>query len=692
MWLAFATGKTHTLNGISGSFNGTEYVYQPSHNPDESKGIALLLHGCSRSSHNFWTKSEYCVDCIGASVQEKITEVVVSMNFFSIAVSSVDRVTGCWSPQDFSPMDKIIPYIYNSLLPHQKDRRLPLYLICSSSGAKFASAYIPTAQKAGIKIDGLVLMNVPVYGIRGKVPNDFPLVAHINMANSPNAPQHIPGLYKNAREWEGFKICNETTYHHKEYIPGPKKVTLALMSQFVTEIPNTVPDHQKFIDYMISAKFMSKDGYLYKDPRKSNGWRKLTLTRFPQLRKQDVGGNSRIGDLLDLAFAGHMHTHEYVDDALAWMLKLQSMTSPQSPNVREIAKNEISRNILRDRKIFKNINSNGEAHVRKKPFLCVTFVRAFDSVDYSIALNNSKHVPCDWAFVIYSDDVPYGAERIAPICSMDTPKGDGSGDSLGRVVYCKRSVYSVSDITYIKNATRKTIRTADVIPTIVKPVMYIQLASIIQKYERIIIADSDISFINFDFSVAARVWSQAYTQPPMIVHPLLSTGSWGGNLKSLWVKEDIDAIMAACLSQQVAFFDSSFLHWYITRVMTHTTVYHLVHSSACGLDNGWCAAAKWYGEAVAGYSNFEVPCAILTNSSNVVHHLNTKSLGFHKSRDDSKKSAQRSCNSVKSAFEKTFPEFKSIHPDAKCASVKYLKASGTAVTLSKISTSKVQTN
>ncbi|KAL9184771.1 hypothetical protein ACHAXT_012741 [Thalassiosira profunda] len=60
------------------------------------KGVALLLHGCSHSAFKFFSPSPACPDCVGLSEELRIVRLVLARGYFPLAVSSFDRMRGCW--------------------------------------------------------------------------------------------------------------------------------------------------------------------------------------------------------------------------------------------------------------------------------------------------------------------------------------------------------------------------------------------------------------------------------------------------------------------------------------------------------------------------------------------------------------------------------------------------------------------
>ena len=69
-------------------------MYQPS----SSKGIVLLLHACTHSALKFFSSSpSTCPNCVGLSEELRIVRLVIASGYIPVAISSIDRKSGCWS-------------------------------------------------------------------------------------------------------------------------------------------------------------------------------------------------------------------------------------------------------------------------------------------------------------------------------------------------------------------------------------------------------------------------------------------------------------------------------------------------------------------------------------------------------------------------------------------------------------------
>jgi len=67
--------------------------------PDQWKGVALLLHGCSHSAFKFFSPHpQYCPECIGLPEQVRVAKTALQRGYVTLAISSIDQRSGCWHP------------------------------------------------------------------------------------------------------------------------------------------------------------------------------------------------------------------------------------------------------------------------------------------------------------------------------------------------------------------------------------------------------------------------------------------------------------------------------------------------------------------------------------------------------------------------------------------------------------------
>jgi len=92
------------------------------------KDIVLLLHACSHSALKFFTSSPNCKSCIGLSEELRIVRLVLQYGYMPIAISSINRVNGCWSNKDIPRIETVLSY-WTERNEHQKVKHPVIYAI-----------------------------------------------------------------------------------------------------------------------------------------------------------------------------------------------------------------------------------------------------------------------------------------------------------------------------------------------------------------------------------------------------------------------------------------------------------------------------------------------------------------------------------------------------------------------------------
>lgn len=65
----------------------------------KAKGMVLLLHACTHSAFKFFSPSnDTCPNCVGLSEELRIVRLVLQKGYIPVALSCVDRKSGCWNP------------------------------------------------------------------------------------------------------------------------------------------------------------------------------------------------------------------------------------------------------------------------------------------------------------------------------------------------------------------------------------------------------------------------------------------------------------------------------------------------------------------------------------------------------------------------------------------------------------------
>jgi hypothetical protein len=259
-------------------------------------------------------------------------------------------------------------------------------------------------------------------------------------------------------------------------------------------------------------------------------------------------------------------------------------------------------------------------NITRKGLLCSTFVKT-DAKTLVIMRENMAVLPCDWAIVFYN----VSNEAIKQqICTQPVRRG--------KVVHCQESAVTREFINaYIQTelstgnitGNNKDIYRA----SITKPVMYIDISPHFRFYEKVLVADADISFATYDMSRALDIWDCAAKYPPLITQPLISGRKVFGFLhESTWRKHPSLMYSSQFLEMQTPMFDARFLEWFSLRLLKKTWRLHILHGSNWGIDTTWCKAALAYGKHVLRYPKYSVSCGILTGIKRGVKHKDTQSI------------------------------------------------------------------
>jgi len=145
----------------------TNYTTTPYNKP--SKGIVLLLHACSHSALKFFTSSPNCKSCIGLSEELCIVRLVIQYGYMPIAVSSINRVNGCWSNKDIPRIQYVLNY-WSEHMHRDEHHGQVIYAIGASSGGSFASQLLVSNMVDGALVMVMSLTNNVVKRLKEEPP------------------------------------------------------------------------------------------------------------------------------------------------------------------------------------------------------------------------------------------------------------------------------------------------------------------------------------------------------------------------------------------------------------------------------------------------------------------------------------------------------------------------------------------
>ncbi|KAL4428341.1 hypothetical protein ABPG75_002430 [Micractinium tetrahymenae] len=308
------------LNPVSDRKYNHDYWYQV---PDNPRGAVLFAHGCVHSGYNYWPQSEACPECRGLPEEMSHTLQALRRGYAVIAISSMDRKTGCYSFWDdcFNVADIVQEWRDDWGLDH-----LPLYGFGVSAGGAFILK-LPRYMK----LDGVVSEALgidPASGGFRDVPGQYPPAMFFSMQRDDkqreliDLNQEILRTEKNAPA-EVIKVY-------------PRKVYPTYFSDrdpwYINEKLS-----QKIWTGLFNISMIDEDGNVLEDPRYTpRPWLKQLQAKVPELR----GGKTEDGEegtpvpvwpetspdvllpgvwsLMNLAYAAHEIISDYVTVALLW--------------------------------------------------------------------------------------------------------------------------------------------------------------------------------------------------------------------------------------------------------------------------------------------------------------------------------------------------------------------------------------
>lgn len=286
----------------------------------------------------------------------------------------------------------------------------------------------------------------------------------------------------------------------------------------------------------------------------------------------------------------------------------------------------------------------------RKPLLCVTFLKATSRplkvLEANMAIMGNN---CEWAVIFY-DGTFANIEGYCGDTSNNkrflSPDTDSAIVGLDKknitVVHCKRAPE-----TFNRPTTQIPLSDGSVLEqtiSVPKSVLYSELLPLLQYYEHVFMLDEDISLQGFNIRTFMDVMKCGFKGdlPPLIAQPLIveRTQYFPFVHAEFWQRlgRKVYAASTGLVEQQVPFFDSLFLEWYIDHVLSQTREVALRQGVDQSHDRTWCRAATMYSAVVrkANYTEHGGgACAVIVGGGGgagadaaytAVHHLNTRSL------------------------------------------------------------------
>ncbi|KAI7844116.1 hypothetical protein COHA_002255 [Chlorella ohadii] len=287
--------------------NRHEYWYQVPKNP---RGTIVFVHGCVHSGYNYFPQSKECNACRGLPEQLSHTLQALRRGYAVIAISSVDRDTGCWS---WNEDGWDVAELLKGFLRDWGLDKLPFYGAGISSGASFLlklPRYIKMdgimSEALGIDEDAWGLWEVSKYPptIYVSMVRDTPTAKKIEANRKELTRQRTPVEVIQVEERKVYP-----TYFSDRF---PSKITPELSKEIAQGL--------------FEIKMINKNGIVQEDPREASWPWMIELqalvpglegqTNYPE-KPQDVMARG-VFSLMNLAYAKHEIISDYITAGLMW--------------------------------------------------------------------------------------------------------------------------------------------------------------------------------------------------------------------------------------------------------------------------------------------------------------------------------------------------------------------------------------
>lgn len=291
-----------------------EFVYEV---PSQPLGVLVLAHGCGHSATDWFPKSIECESCLGLPIEQRIVNHSLSQGLFTLAISSKDRNSKCWTSADRSRVVKILTYVHDEILNFTRTgKKTPLFLMGISSGGSFVGSLAYTNLPLGFKLFG-VCVEISTFELPRHPVADPPAVIYVTMPRD---------TYTTARVSKAMVHISKFSSYHAVFSASPKPLSPDFFSQFGTL---NLTQSTRFVSALKNHGFLTTEMYLQSDPRSSE-WRQVNSNcsymlsnLFSQVALEalpiqvlindtlqpDVSG---ISELLNYAYGYHEITHEHV--------------------------------------------------------------------------------------------------------------------------------------------------------------------------------------------------------------------------------------------------------------------------------------------------------------------------------------------------------------------------------------------
>jgi hypothetical protein len=311
------------------SFSHFSSSYYLSLISSQLQGILFIAHDCSQSAYDFWPYSDQnCQLCRGLAEEVKIVKSALSQQFLVIAISSLDRNSGCWGLDDLPVVIDILSQIQRST---RSSTNLPIFGLGSSSGGRFLWKLFQNLQ-----ILQLSSSHPPPFQFDGLIFQSISIPLH---SNSLFPFQHPPPIIFNPMAKDQLMFDAILRNHHSliadhDFPPSLVQVQICHPVPFVSSfllsrlqhINLTRTEATQIASLMTIHGFTNQTGHLIVDPTEPlNNWRLVLSSTLPSETLQKVipsVGESPLAKIFSRCWAYHEYCADHIEEDLLWMKRM----------------------------------------------------------------------------------------------------------------------------------------------------------------------------------------------------------------------------------------------------------------------------------------------------------------------------------------------------------------------------------
>ena len=272
----------------------------------QSKGIVLLLHACTHSALKFFSPSpSTCPNCLGLSEELRIVRIVIDSGYMPVAVSSIDRKSGCWSTsRDIGRIEAVLKHdLIRGFLAKEGSS---IFAIGASSGGAFAAELLTRNMVHAALIMVMGLSD----GVTGKLRTSPKPIYLAPMPRDKGTMKMVMNNHRDLKSVKDFIRLDTTSC-------GSLPVTTRYLLQRVPGMTTDAGDD--LISLLKKAGHIDSSNMMNVDPTRSR-WRYIISPSNSThwLKKFDLKpGSSPLAKALHRAWA----FHEYCSDAVVPALR-----------------------------------------------------------------------------------------------------------------------------------------------------------------------------------------------------------------------------------------------------------------------------------------------------------------------------------------------------------------------------------